>query len=979
MQRTKNIFGGIFMRESTKRKFGLSALILSVALVLVCAQFVCGVTASAEDNENIGRTYYYEELKNSDMAQRFYRAMEDMAAKGHFKKGTVEYDLLAEGVLTQAEVEGYVDNNSAKVPVALGAARDAFYMDHPDLFYVDVYKLYLSAGMKDGKYAAYIGTGNADNYYTENTFKSETEVVSAITAYESALDAAVAAAKAGGGDSVSQIKAANEYIASNVKYDYGANKDAHDNVAYDGNVNTAYGALVNKKAMCGGYARAFKAIMDKLNIPCTLVQGYAYSGIAPKDSTAGYEAHMWNAVRVDGLWYGVDPTYNSSNGNRSRYLLVGDDMLSVNHVADGVISSSGFELVYPALRPLDYGVNTDKNGFTFADSGMIDGTELGYLQNEERPEQYTLVMGVAYNGMNAAQLKEEGKYFAYRYKTDKGWSLWASITALIRDMGYDETEEADKIASFFVGDYTKDMLLHNVELSQYAVFDYEPEGTYVYDSASLTDAHIIAVSIPYANDAYMKYIPAPYVKKITPNGTGMLKNFDPQPVTIQYSEKLVFTEGTSENDLRVLVTGQHDDIAEYVSVTDAKWNAETNTLSFIFTPSKYYAHNCETYQFVPSNLVGEKSGKTPEAGGLTYKMKQVVCSKIFNDGRLYMQVFGQPKFVSADDESLNKFMDKNGQPIVGNQRSQLMLVVNSPSKTETEKMEDALLSDDTLGLDATDVKASSTYEIDLQVCGVVQRVPEGSYMQVGFGFPEGYGPEDAGVTFTVYHYTRDAHGAIESVEEVPCVISEYGIIATVKSFSPFMICAIDSSKASAAKAIYANVNGSGGKVDNQNVTAVEEGDSVQYTVTADAGYKVNRVLLNGQDVTAKMAGDKLTLTYADLAKNNELEVTFVSERVAAYRTENGFVVAQPRLIVTQDDMITAVAHDVNMPQAKTGLSTAAIVTIVIVCVVVVSAVVVVLVWFFLNKNKNGNGKSGNGGGKKRTVNTSRPATAAKSR
>ena len=133
------------------------------------------------------------------MAQRFYRAMEDMAAKGHFKKGTVEYDLLAEGVLTQAEVEGYVDNNSAKVPVALGAARDAFYMDHPDLFYVDVYKLYLSAGMKDGKYAAYIGTGNADNYYTENTFKSETEVVSAITAYESALDAAVAAAKAGGG------------------------------------------------------------------------------------------------------------------------------------------------------------------------------------------------------------------------------------------------------------------------------------------------------------------------------------------------------------------------------------------------------------------------------------------------------------------------------------------------------------------------------------------------------------------------------------------------------------------------------------------------------------------------------------------------------------------------------------------------------------------------------------------------------------
>ena len=45
------------------------------------------------------------------------------------------------GVLTEQQVSMYLDGDT-KVPVALGAARDAFYMDNPDLFYIDVYKLY---------------------------------------------------------------------------------------------------------------------------------------------------------------------------------------------------------------------------------------------------------------------------------------------------------------------------------------------------------------------------------------------------------------------------------------------------------------------------------------------------------------------------------------------------------------------------------------------------------------------------------------------------------------------------------------------------------------------------------------------------------------------------------------------------------------------------------------------------------------------
>ncbi len=334
-------------------------------------------------------------------------------------------------------------------------------------------------------------------------------------------------------------------------------------------------------------------------------------------------------------------------------------------------------------------------------------------------------------------------------------------------------------------------------------------------------------------------------------------------------------------------------------------------------------------------------------------MKQVVCSKIFNDGRLYMQVFGQPQFVSASDLSMDNFADKNGQPVVGNQRSQLMLVVNETTKAETDEMKEALVDNKELGLTENDIQASSTYQIDLQVCGVVQKVPEGSYMQVGFGFPEGFGPEQAGVTFTVYHYKRDAQGKIIEVDEVPCVVSQYGIIATVKSFSPFMICAVDSSKVASGRKIYSCVEGDGGSIDKTTIVELKaESDTVEYTITPDGGYKLDRVLLNGTDVSNKVSGGKLVLGYADVKENSVLEVSFVSDRVAKRNADGGITINRPKLVVTEKDMIAAVAHVTAKPSpAPDGGSNVGLIVGIVVPIVLVLAGAGIAVFFILRKKK----------------------------
>lgn len=68
---------------------------------------------------------------------------------------------------------------------------------------------------------------------------------------------------------------------------------------------TAYGALQNNLAICGGYAQAFQLLLEQAGIPCITVTG-----------SLGGENHMWNLARIDGQWLYFDPT---SDRGRAAY------------------------------------------------------------------------------------------------------------------------------------------------------------------------------------------------------------------------------------------------------------------------------------------------------------------------------------------------------------------------------------------------------------------------------------------------------------------------------------------------------------------------------------------------------------------------------------------------------------------------------------------------------------------------------------
>ena len=89
-----------------------------------------------------------------------------------------------------------------------------------------------------------------------------------------------------------KIFAVYDYMAKNITYDY-TNMNADIS-------HTAYAALVNKTAVCQGYALLFYRLMLELGIDARVIVGYAAGG-----------GHAWNIVALNGSYYYIDSTWDA--------------------------------------------------------------------------------------------------------------------------------------------------------------------------------------------------------------------------------------------------------------------------------------------------------------------------------------------------------------------------------------------------------------------------------------------------------------------------------------------------------------------------------------------------------------------------------------------------------------------------------------------------------------------------------------------
>lgn len=192
-------------------------------------------------------------------------------------------------------------------------------------------------------------------------------------AQEAEVDAAVAALlpqlNLDSASEYEKIHSVYDYVCENVAYDHEFAADPDSTLKH-----TAYAALIQKKAVCQGFATLLYRLLLEVGIDCRVITGYADD-----------EYHGWNIVKLEGLYYNVDATWDRGLSNYYRYFLCSELNFS-NHARDSEYTSSAFNAKYP-MAQTSYIVQAQAggsfgNGMTWtlnSDTGCLTVTGRGVI------------------------------------------------------------------------------------------------------------------------------------------------------------------------------------------------------------------------------------------------------------------------------------------------------------------------------------------------------------------------------------------------------------------------------------------------------------------------------------------------------------------------------------------------------------------------------------------------------------------------
>ncbi len=284
-------------------------------------------------------SYFYNQLDvyGKTIYSKMYESLDEL------KTGTATIDF---GTTFNDLLQS--DTGEQTITDAFQLSINALLLDHPEIFYLDVTKMYMfteaSKTITGTTYRVSIGPDNGGNYLADG-FYSEEDVLVAEAQIEAELSTIISSLS---GSTYDKIKQVHDYLIDNITYDSDSNLDMSHGI---------YGALVNNLAVCDGYAKSFKYVLDNLGISCVEVCGVG------ENSNGDIENHAWNYVLLNGQWYAVDVTWDDPIivGGRGiltdelRYanFLKGSSTFYQSHQEDGYIVENG-EFSYPTLSSSDY-------------------------------------------------------------------------------------------------------------------------------------------------------------------------------------------------------------------------------------------------------------------------------------------------------------------------------------------------------------------------------------------------------------------------------------------------------------------------------------------------------------------------------------------------------------------------------------------------------------------------------------------------
>lgn len=297
-------------------------------------------TEKNNSNTMPSTVFFYNQL--DDTAKIFYNKIKEN--KEQLQKGNFVFDYG-----TEFNKLLHTSTGKEKLSAAFQSAWDAFIYDQVDVFYIDITKVNL---IRES-----VTKGDVTTYYVRiEPTKNETYLTDEFsttkkiqTAKERLQHIANQVIEQTVQDSDwKKVKRIHNWLISNVEYDEEETNENRYNIC---------GALFDGKAVCEGYARALKYLLEQVGVPCLLIAGIG------TNSDGITESHAWNYVQLNNKWYAIDATWDDPVlvGNaivtekvRNKYFLRGSNSFMQSHVEKGKFTESGMTFQFPKLSITDY-------------------------------------------------------------------------------------------------------------------------------------------------------------------------------------------------------------------------------------------------------------------------------------------------------------------------------------------------------------------------------------------------------------------------------------------------------------------------------------------------------------------------------------------------------------------------------------------------------------------------------------------------
>ena len=293
-------------------------------------------------NKEYQNKYLYKQLGDDEkiIYEKLYDNKEKLKT-GTYKIefGNIFYDLLSQ------------ENGSDKLQEEYQTAIEAFTYDNPDVFYIDVTKMYINIEtiqkIFSTKYNVYI-----------NSAKDPTYLLDGFTSKEQ-IDQSESQVIAVKNQILNQIAGKNDIEKMRYIHDYLVDTIEYDQTFAEKNIYNIYGALVSKTCVCEGYAKASQYLLNEAGLENIIITGTA------TNSDGKTENHAWNYVNINEKWYAIDTTWDDpiivgggklTNTIRYRYFLKGSNTMNKNHYMSAKFTEEGQDFEFPELSIIDYNI-----------------------------------------------------------------------------------------------------------------------------------------------------------------------------------------------------------------------------------------------------------------------------------------------------------------------------------------------------------------------------------------------------------------------------------------------------------------------------------------------------------------------------------------------------------------------------------------------------------------------------------------------